>query len=153
MTISFLVDGDVMGMPRPRSTVVNGHVKVYETKKSTEHKAYIRMAYKLAIGKLTPPLPQPKDGTGYRVRILLSRMPPKSFSKKKTARALDGLIQPTTKPDLDNVAKTVLDALNGVAWRDDSEITSLTVMKTYGERNCAKVSIEWEEEEKGHENL
>ena len=80
-------------------------------------------------------------------------MPPKSFSKKKTARALDGLIQPTTKPDLDNVAKTVLDALNGVAWRDDSEITSLTVMKTYGERNCAKVSIEWEEEEKGHENL
>ena len=153
MTISFLVDGDVMGMPRPRSTVVNGHVRVYETKKSTEHKAYIRMAYKLAIGKLNPSLPQPREGTGYRVRILLSRMPPKSFSKKKAARALDGLIQPTTKPDLDNVAKTVLDALNGVVWQDDSEITSLTVMKTYGERSYAKVSIEWEEEEKGHENL
>ena len=46
MKISFEVDGEVMGMPRPRSTIVNGHVRVYETKESSENKAYIRMAYR-----------------------------------------------------------------------------------------------------------
>ena len=33
------------------------------------------------------------------------------------------------KPDVDNIAKAVLDALNGVAYDDDSQVVELTVKK------------------------
>lgn len=145
MTVSFYIEGEVMGMPRPRSTIINDHIRVYETTKSKKHKEQICMAYKIAARNLHPSLPKLKKGTGYKVRIIICKLPPKSFSKKRMRAALAGEIQPTAKPDVDNVAKTILDALNGVAWRDDSEITSLIIMKTYAEASCAKVSIEWEE--------
>lgn len=51
----------------------------------------------------------------------------------------------TTKPDADNIAKLVLDALNGKAWHDDSQITSLDVTKLYHTQfvNRITVVIEW----------
>lgn len=33
------------------------------------------------------------------------------------------------KPDLDNLAKSVLDALNGIVWRDDAQVASLSMSK------------------------
>jgi Holliday junction resolvase RusA-like endonuclease len=40
-------------------------------------------------------------------------------------------IKPTTRPDLDNYAKLTLDALNGIIWTDDSQITELRLGKFY----------------------
>ncbi|MBO8442602.1 MAG: RusA family crossover junction endodeoxyribonuclease [Spirochaetes bacterium] len=144
MKISFEVDGEVMGMPRPRSTIVNGHVRVYETKESSENKAYIRMAYRDALQKAMPEVTTAaRDELGYAVTIVIRKACPKSFSKKKRKAALAGELRPTTKPDLDNVAKTILDALNGVAWKDDSEITTLAITKRYSELSSASVLISW----------
>lgn len=56
-----------------------------------------------------------------RLTIKIYRSIPKSFSKIKQKRAINGLIRPTTKPDLDNYIK-IVDALNGVFWKDDSQI-------------------------------
>ena len=51
------------------------------------------------------------------------------------ARSMDlGEIKHIKKPDLDNMAKAVLDALNGLAYIDDSQIYSLTLYKTYSEQ-------------------
>lgn len=55
-----------------------------------------------------------------------------SWSKKKQAAALAGTIMPTGKPDLDNCFKLLADALNGVMWKDDAQIVSLSVQKRYG---------------------
>lgn len=41
---------------------------------------------------------------------------------------------PIVRPDTDNYVKLVLDALNGLAWRDDSIITDLHVKKRYAEK-------------------
>jgi Holliday junction resolvase RusA-like endonuclease len=35
----------------------------------------------------------------------------------------------TTRPDADNLAKAVFDALNGILWADDSQIVNSTVSK------------------------
>ena len=37
----------------------------------------------------------------------------------------------TSKPDADNYAKLILDALNGVLWRDDAQVVRLFAEKVY----------------------
>lgn len=56
---------------------------------------------------------------------------PKSVSKKKREQMLNGNIRPTIKPDLDNIAKSILDALNKLAYLDDKQIVLLKVEKFY----------------------
>lgn len=43
--------------------------------------------------------------------------------------------EPIVRPDLDNFAKAVMDGLNGFAWKDDSQITTLFVSKQYTEKS------------------
>lgn len=58
---------------------------------------------------------------------------PASWSKKKHLDAAEGLIRPTSRPDVDNFAK-VIDGLNEVAWKDDAQIVTLAVSKRYSVR-------------------
>lgn len=61
-----------------------------------------------------------------------SHMPiPASWSKVMKAAAGTGKVSPISRPDIDNLAKLVLDAANGVLWVDDSQIVSLTLTKSY----------------------
>ena len=55
---------------------------------------------------------------------------------------LRGCIFPSKKPDADNIAKIVLDALNGVAYEDDSQVINLSVQKRYSEEARVFVHIE-----------
>lgn len=56
---------------------------------------------------------------------------PKSFPKKRRQRCIEGKERPTKKPDLDNVAKIILDSLNGIAYRDDSQVTTLRIRRIW----------------------
>lgn len=47
----------------------------------------------------------------------------------------------TSKPDIDNVSKAVLDALNGVAYDDDKQVTSLHVVKLPRTRNESFIRV------------
>ena len=66
---------------------------------------------------------------------------PKSTSKKKREQMLLGDILPTKKPDIDNIAKCILDALNGVAYHDDTQVVLLTIRKSYSEIPRVEVEI------------
>jgi Holliday junction resolvase RusA-like endonuclease len=57
---------------------------------------------------------------------------PASWSKKKQAMALAGLIRPTGKPDASNRIKMLEDALNQVVWKDDSQLVDVRLVKRYG---------------------
>ena len=65
----------------------------------------------------------------------------KSTSKKKRQQMFAGLIRPTKKPDLDNVIKSILDALNKVAYHDDTQIVSLSMEKFYSDSPRVEVTI------------
>ena len=58
---------------------------------------------------------------------------PKSKPKKWLSKALQGNIRPTSKPDCDNLAKQLLDVMNGVFFVDDRQIVSLVIEKHYAE--------------------
>jgi len=59
------------------------------------------------------------------VVITVERKMPKSWSKKAREK-LDGTLHAAV-PDLDNVAKCVLDGLNNIAWKDDKQVVHLTI--------------------------
>ena len=66
---------------------------------------------------------------------------PKSVSNKKRELMSFGLINPTKKPDLDNIAKAILDSLNGIAYKDDSQIVSLLISKKYSDRPRVEITL------------
>lgn len=69
------------------------------------------------------------------------RSVPESWSDADRARALDGNIAPTSRPDGDNYLKLVQDALNGIAYRDDSQIIDSHVIKRYSAEPALRVEL------------
>lgn len=117
--IKFTVYGDPVAQGRPRFTMANGHAKAYDPVKSRDYKAIVRdSALQVRPDK-------PLDGA-IRLTVRAYRQVPKSWSRKKQANAIGGIIRPTTKPDLDNIIKGVKDALKSVIWRDDSQVVELS---------------------------
>jgi len=68
--------------------------------------------------------------------------PPKSYNKKRLQAIKDKEELLTNKMDLDNLIKGVLDGLNGVTFKDDSQIIEITSSKNYGESDYTDVAIE-----------
>lgn len=132
--IQFTVYGEPIAQARPKATTINGHVRMYDPKKSSDFKDYV----KLVASENAPEslLDGPLD-----MRVQIYRPIPKSLSKRKSEQAEQGLIRPTTKPDVDNYIKAVKDALKNVIWKDDSQVVDLTVSKWYSERPRVEVLI------------
>lgn len=66
---------------------------------------------------------------------------PKSASKKKTLDMYESRIRPTKRPDWDNIGKIISDALNGLAYHDDSQIVAATVGKWYSTEPRVEIEI------------
>lgn len=75
------------------------------------------------------------------MRIVATYKPPKSWSDKRRREAVDSHEWKLTKPDADNVAKLVADALNGIVYADDNAITRLEVVKLYGNEDETAIYI------------
>ena len=127
--LMFEIPGSPIGQGRPKFSTINGHAKAYDPEKSRNYKAYVKLLATQAM----------KD-TGFTMLegpccldILAFFEVPKSKSKKFRERALMGLERPTKKPDLSNIIKGIEDALNGLAYKDDSSIVYLSVAKHYSE--------------------
>ena len=133
--IEFTVYGEPVAQGRPRATTINGRVKMYDPKKSSEYKNYIRLVASQHAPKelLDGPL---------QLTVRVYRPTLKSFSKKKKKLAEEGKIRPTTKPDTDNYIKGIKDALKNVIWKDDSQVVDLQVSKFYSEKPRIEVKIE-----------
>jgi Holliday junction resolvase RusA-like endonuclease len=67
---------------------------------------------------------------------------PDSATKKRKAAMLAGEEYPLKKPDIDNVVKNVLDALNMSAWTDDAQVVSLNVSKVWSDNPRVEVCVE-----------
>lgn len=76
------------------------------------------------------------------VTILLYKAVPSSLSKKKQEECLKNTIPVITKPDVDNVAKSILDALNGVWFLDDKQVVALYIYKRYAQSDYCIVTCD-----------
>lgn len=66
---------------------------------------------------------------------------PQSKSKKIKLDMEHNTIRPTKRPDLDNIQKIILDALNGLAYNDDSQVVSIRANKLYSNNPRVEVYI------------
>jgi Holliday junction resolvase RusA-like endonuclease len=67
---------------------------------------------------------------------------PKSWTKARKAAAAADIIYPG-KPDIDNIAKIVLDSFNGVVFADDAQVYDLKVFKRYAVEPCLVTTVTW----------
>lgn len=65
----------------------------------------------------------------------------KSLSKAERAKRLSGMVLPTVKQDIDNYQKSFYDALNGIVWKDDAQITDETSKKRYSDRPRIELEV------------
>lgn len=145
LMIYFKVMGEPVGKGRPRMTTRGGYAHAYTPKKTSEYEEKLKFEF---MASTSDKMPVYEKGIPLKVEMVMAFAIPKSFSKKKTEQARLGLIVPTKKPDVDNVIKQ-LDALNGLAFYDDSQITSITAEKIYAEEPYLEVKIhprDWGEE-------
>ena len=137
-SISFSVPGEPAGKGRPRFTRT-GHP--YTPGKTESYESLVRLAYG-ECGMVFP------KGVPVRVRITACFSIPKSAPKKKRAMMIAGDIVPTKKPDFDNIQKIICDALNGVAYHDDSQIVKADIEKVYSAMPHVEVNVAaWTKEE------
>lgn len=136
MTIKFTIPGNPFGKERPKFTRVGRGVKTYTPEKTANYETLARWMYQQAAHGA-----RFADDAMLDARLILYFAIPKSASSKKRELMLKGKIRPTKKPDVDNAAKVVLDALNGLAYRDDAQVVDSMQRKFYSENPRVVVSI------------
>jgi len=78
------------------------------------------------------------------MNIIYAFRRPKSLSKKERNEIDGGKTVPkTTKPDIDNLVKAILDALNGIVWQDDAQVTQINIQKIWSAKDQIEIEI-WE---------
>lgn len=135
--IEFVVPGEPKGKGRPRMTR-SGHT--YTPKDTEVYENLVRHSFLGRYADFTP-----IEGS-LTVIINAVYSIPKSVSKKKRQQMLNREIRPTKKPDVDNITKAILDSLNQITYRDDSQVTSLIVTKEYGDIPMVRVVMVYGEE-------
>ncbi|OFK25066.1 RusA family crossover junction endodeoxyribonuclease [Olsenella sp. HMSC062G07] len=135
---------EITGKQRPRAQVVGGHARVYTPTKTAKFEKVIASAWLEQVGTRWVAF----EGEVW-ITVTFRRELAKSNPKYWDGRA------DLSKPDADNMLKAVLDALNGVAFADDSQITRIEAIKgrrkPHGEGCFVSIEASYHEEtyEKG----
>ena len=110
----FKIPGKVQAKQRPRLNLKNG--RVYTPQPTINYESYVKWCYSDYAKQEGWEKPL-ENAISAEIEVFMPI--PKSDTKKKKEAKLSGKIRPTVKPDNDNIAKSVLDALNGLAYGDD----------------------------------
>lgn len=126
-TIKLTIEGEPVGKGRPRVTLRGKFTHTYTPEKTKNYERLIQNAY-LSSYTYEDMLEGPIKAE------LKAYFPiPDSIPKKKKPYLLNNYEKHTKKPDIDNIVKSVFDALNDLAFTDDSHIVELSAKKLYSE--------------------
>ena len=131
----FAVFGKIRGKQRARTFTRGGITRTITPTQTRDYEELIKRQY-LATYRKAPLL----QGS-LRLEIKAHFAVPKSYSKDKRSECLADNIRSTTKPDADNILKIFADALNGIAYKDDSQIVEMEIKKFYGQEEAVAVTI------------
>ena len=131
MAITFNVPGDPVPQPRPRVSTAGGFARPYVPKQHPVHTYRQAVAAAARAAGLTE--------TGEPLNVVIDAV----FGRPKSHMTKAG-VKPTAptlpRPDVDNIGKAVLDALQDVIG-DDTNVSRLVVEKSYGQEARTTVRI------------
>lgn len=130
MKIEMFIDIIPIGKGRPRVSTRGGFARAYTPKRTATYETIIRNYAEEHCNMFEADIP-------LKCKIIFYMPIPKSTPRKLR----DKLYWHTKKPDTDNCLKAVLDALNGVAYEDDSQIVIIKSKKIYSERPGILIKI------------
>lgn len=133
--LDFIVYGAPQGKGRPRVGRIGEHVRMFTPSKTLAYEGLVAHCGAAAMAG-RPLLEGPVE-----LRLIIDVAIPASWSKRKQQRALAAEILPTTKPDVDNIVKAIGDGLNGVVWKDDSQVSDVMARKRYAEKPQVRVMV------------
>lgn len=134
IALTFTVSGDPVPQPRPRVSTRGGFARAYVPAKHPVH-AYRQ---KIAIEAIRAGLKPQHEPVEVFIEATFKR--PKSHLTKKGVKATAPKLP---RPDVDNIAKAVLDSLQDVMG-DDTNVRRLTVEKSFGNDALTIVSVKCE---------
>lgn len=129
--LQFTVPGTPVAKGRPRAGTVAGRVRMFTPAKTVAYEGLIALAAQSAMDGAAPYLGP------VSITVTATFPIPESWSAKKKATAL----WHTGRPDGDNILKAVGDGLNGVVWKDDSQVASARILKRYGDTPSLDVEV------------
>lgn len=135
--LELIVEGEVVGKARPRVT----RYGAYTPAKTKNYERAIQLAFQNKYKGLVP-LKKP-----LRMEIDCYMYIPKNTSNIRRKRKNAKEILPDKKPDFDNMAKSITDALNGLAYEDDNQIVDARIRKFFSDDQRAEIRIAEVEEE------
>ena len=127
--MKFTILGEPIAKARPRFS----KGRTYTPSKTINYENYVKLCYQEQCKEFL-------EGE-LQMEVKVYMQIPKSASKKKSEQMEAGHIRPTKRPDLDNIIKGIADALNGIAYKDDSQIVRVTVEKWYSYKARVEVEI------------
>ena len=111
--------GHPVAQPRPRAAAVNGKARVYQPSGAAkQYKKHIALRARQVFAE---PLSGP---VSLELWFCMPRPKARTWKTKPMPREWH-----TSRPDVDNLMKAVMDALNGVAWQDDSQVCETLAVK------------------------
>lgn len=132
-TFRFTVYGEPVAKGRPKFVRATG--RTYTPKKTVEYENLVRLSFATAGGEKF------LDDSILRMQIRAYFRIPSSFSKKKQAACREGIVRPAKKPDADNIIKSICDALNDVAYKDDAQVVEVQLRKFYSDEPRVEVFL------------
>ena len=127
-TVEIVVYGDPVPQGRPRFSTVGGYPRAVDPQKSRNYKQLVRFWVTQRLKKIEGWKPF-ENAVIAELNFYLPI--PISWTKKKRIEAANGVIRPISKFDADNLYKSVTDACTGLLWKDDGQITDVTIRKRY----------------------
>ena len=133
--VTYMVEGNPVGKGRPKFARRGNFVSAYTPTKTRDYESVIKEAAQKAMGS------NELLETPVTVAIYITVPIPKSYSKKRTEACLKDIERPIKKPDIDNIAKCFLDAMNDIVYKDDTQVLTLHVTKVYGTVGMVEVMV------------
>lgn len=133
--IQFTIPGPVQAQERPRFSRMGKGVRTHDAPKSRSYKELVKLV--AWQNKPQEPILEP-----IRLEVDVYLMPPKKYhTKPKQELIATGELRPTTKPDIENLLKGIMDGMTGIIYRDDSLVVELVARKFYALTPRAEVTV------------
>ena len=142
MIVSFEIPGKAVAKGRARAfKTPGGHIGHYTPKKTAQFENLVALAFSARVGGGWTPHEGPVSVT-LLFRMAIPKSKPAWWREMAATRA----VPHTSRPDLDNMEKAVMDGLNGIAFKDDSQVWKVQKAKEYSARPCVMIVLAFQDE-------